>query len=179
MATIKLYDVINTYCAINRKSINIFDKLFRILSRYDKFNDYDTPTVILTLVELEKSVHNKTISTSKNESSFTRLYLSHLQYMLDVIARAEFAKMVLDDNKQCHGIFDIPLKTIKPSVYRDIYDNIDKSRNMKLKKAVSSYYSCSKCGNKECTEEQMQTASLDEAATVIIRCEKCGHQARR
>jgi DNA-directed RNA polymerase subunit M/transcription elongation factor TFIIS len=63
-----------------------------------------------------------------------------------------------------------------PAKYKEIQNKINQSANVEFSVVVTRQHTCGKCKNNECVSQSVQTRSLDEAASLKIRCVSCGHQ---
>jgi DNA-directed RNA polymerase subunit M/transcription elongation factor TFIIS len=63
-----------------------------------------------------------------------------------------------------------------------LWEPINKKREyIEYKKnnmATTTAYKCRKCGERKCTDHQMQSRSADEPMTIFVECQNCFHHFR-
>ena len=56
-----------------------------------------------------------------------------------------------------------------------IQNMLNKRSNAKVKKGITTHYTCSYCHGNECEKTEYQSRSLDESSTTLITCITCKH----
>jgi DNA-directed RNA polymerase subunit M/transcription elongation factor TFIIS len=84
------------------------------------------------------------------------------EYLIDTITRGEF---------DVNNIGKMKSRDLRPAKTKDIYDDIERRKQQKIRKKYSTQHECFKCGGRKTTEVELQLRSLDEGSTLIITCE--------
>lgn len=59
---------------------------------------------------------------------------------------------------------------LNPAASKAIHGEIEERKKQAVKKKYSSAHKCFRCGGRKTTEHEMQSRSLDEGSTLVIRC---------
>ena len=84
------------------------------------------------------------------------------EYLIDSITKGTFDVINIGKMKS---------RQLRPSKTQDVYDDIERRKQQRVKKKYSTQHECFKCGGRKTTEVELQLRSLDEGSTLIITCE--------
>lgn len=132
---------------------------------------------------IERGCHNLTIDIcdengyEKRFSSkmFLITYSTITSKILHNLAVEQLVRNIIDKTHDPIKLASMTSEELDPSINREIRDHLEKRKQQKIKKNVSTLYECSKCKHNLTTIKTTQTRALDEGLTSKVRCENCGH----
>jgi len=137
----------------------------------DKFNNLGLLTD--KLLDLEDHIYNYCKNNNYSKQILS-LYESHLYY---IIKGSEYLITSINDNTiLIDNIKSMTLEELNPIRWKTQVTKSQEIKNIKNKVVTSDIYLCPKC-NSKCSYIEKQVRSMDEGATVYIKCshENCGY----
>lgn len=113
---------------------------------------------------------------SNSLGMFTTIYSTLLNKILTNTEVSVSAKQLLDyiiSDGDCRSLARMSLVELCPSANKDIRDDLESRKNVKLKKNICKIFICPKCKNNETTSKMVQKKALDEGQTQSLQCERC------
>jgi DNA-directed RNA polymerase subunit M/transcription elongation factor TFIIS len=125
----------------------------------------------------DDSGYDKKFETVPNSlGMFTTIYSTLLNKILTNTEVNVSAKQLLDyiiNDGNCHSLARMSLVELCPSANKDIRDDLESRKNVKLKKNICKIFICPKCKHNETTSKMVQKKALDEGQTQTLQCEHC------
>lgn len=157
------------------------------MKKYPMFlKSIDKKTQESLIESIERSCYNHTCKRADKENIprnwknrlFCQLYnmitykvQSNLLYDESDIGSDYLIKQILFDGFNINDIATLSSRELRPDKSDKIHAEIEKRRQQKINKKISTQHECFKCGGRKTTETEVQMRSLDEGSTLIIRCE--------
>ena len=140
--------------------------------------------------KIEKDIYNYCIQISKQKYIkrnwdnviFKNLYMNKVVSIysnLDsntYIQNKNFLQKILSGDIDCSNISKLHMSDIFPEAWKELLNKKAKTDKVKFEKkqvAMTSLFTCRKCGSKECSYYEVQTRSADEPMTQFVTCLSC------
>lgn len=97
---------------------------------------------------------------------------------------AKLDKNILNNIFKCAGAIDpsrvgfMSYIELNPYLSQKQIKDIKIRSNQKIKWRSTKQYKCGECGANDASQRKQQTRGLDEAKTIFLKCNKCGHRWR-
>lgn len=132
--------------------------------------------------EIEKSCYNTTVKEHKitetnkwSNKTFVHDYSSKCYRILLLFQYDEFKEQLENNPDIINNIAELSTDELIPSLHELEKKEINIRSNIKVNKKFSRRYKCAKCGCEETSIELYQSRASDEANTISIKCNDCGH----
>jgi len=161
-----------------------------LLTEYEDFVLMSYPLQMDLIKKLERSCYNCTIEDANanniiaawENDNFCNIYHStcyKISSNLEIggmVSNPNIAIKLLNDKISAAELPKMTSPELFPQKYVKIQSRIELSKSVSQTVNVTSKYTCRKCKESKCTEENLYNRSLDEGVNVRITCDNCGHK---
>lgn len=168
--------------------INVVRIAGSILQKYEKFIEFTFIDQSEFVKKIEQSIYAKTLKTSMmynilpswQDKNFIKIYntttykiLTFLDIDSMVIDSSYVVENLLNNKIKPENIAETDLSIQYRKKYSDIIEHYNDRQEQKIEYRFSKLVKCNQCKRFSCTENTVQTRSLDEAATKKYTCVHC------
>lgn len=157
-----------------------------IMDKHEIFKELNRQKQRDIIMAIENSCYNKLKDKCSEEAIYKCWHNERFSYLYSLICGRVISNLDKDENND-YIIEAIVTNTIdvkqigymdsdslNPSIRKQLLENINSRKNIKIKQKTTSLYTCRNCKMKNCSVRFQQMRSLDEGQSMILTCQNCG-----